>query len=139
LSKVFIIFPLSGYSNNLRKEVTKSKKWYFYDNGIRNALINNFSPLQSRNDIGQLWEQYILSERMKFNSYGGHHPQYFFWRTYDGQEIDLLELDNKQHLQAFECKWQSQKVKAPAAFSKAYPEAKFTAIHQDNYLEWIAG
>lgn len=137
LSKVFIIFPLSGYSNNLRKEVTKSKKWYFYDNGIRNALINNFSSLQNRNDIGQLWEQYILSERMKFNSYRGYHPQYFFWRTYDGQEIDLLELDNKQHLQAFECKWKKQQVKVPAAFSKAYPEAKFMAIHQDNYLEWI--
>jgi predicted AAA+ superfamily ATPase len=138
LSKVFIIFPLSGYSSNLRKEVTKSKKWYFYDNGIRNALINNFSPLQSRNDIGQLWEQYILSERMKFNSYSGYYPQYFFWRTYDGQEIDLLELDNKQHLQAIECKWQNQKIKVPVAFSKAYPEATFTAIHQDNYLEWIA-
>ena len=139
LSKVFIIFPLSGYSNNLPKEVTKSKKWYFYDNGIRNALINNFSLLQSRNDIGQLWEQYILSERMKFNSYRGHHPQYFFWRTYDGQEIDLLEWDNKQHLQAIECKWQKQQVKVPGAFSKAYPEANFSAIHQDNYLEWIAG
>jgi len=139
LSKVFIIFPLSGYSNNLRKEVTKSKKWYFYDNGIRNALINNFSPIQSRNDIGQLWEQYILSERMKFNSYRGHHPQYFFWRTYDGQEIDLLELDNKQHLQALECKWQKQQVKIPGAFSKAYPEANFSVIHQDNYLEWIVG
>src|SRR5258708_9486886 len=83
LSKVFIIFPLSGYSANLRKEVSKSKKWYFYDNGIRNALINNFSQLQNRNDIGQLWEQYVLSERMKFNSYRGYHPQYFFWRTYD--------------------------------------------------------
>jgi uncharacterized protein len=139
LSKVFIIFPLSGYSNNLRKEVTKSKKWYFYDNGIRNALINNFSPLQSRNDIGQLWEQYLLSERMKFNSYRGYHPQYFFWRTYDGQEIDLLELDNKQHLHAFECKWQNQNVKAPAAFAKAYPDAKFSTIHQSNYLEWIVG
>ena len=138
LSKVFIIFPLLGYSNNLRKEVIKSKKWYFYDNGIRNALINNFSSLQNRNDIGQLWEQYFLSERIKFNSYRGHHPQYFFWRTYDGQEIDLLELNNKQQLQAFECKWQKQQVKVPAAFSKAYPEAKFIAIHQDNYLEWIA-
>jgi predicted AAA+ superfamily ATPase len=139
LSKVFIIFPLTGYSNNLRKEVSKSKKWYFYDNGIRNALINNFSSLQSRNDIGQLWEQYILSERIKHNGYKGFQPQYFFWRTYDGQEIDLLELDGKQHLQAFECKWKDQKVKVPAAFAKAYPDADFTAIHQDNYLEWIVG
>ena len=137
LSKVFIIFPLSGYSNNLRKEVTKSKKWYFYDNGIRNALINNFSSLQNRNDIGQLWEQYILSERMKFNSYRGYHPQYFFWRTYDGQEIVLIELDTKQQLQAIECKWQDRNVKPPAAFAKAYPDAKFATIHRNNYLEWI--
>ena len=139
LAKAFIIFPLQGYSNNLRKEVSKSKKWYFYDNGIRNALINNFSPLQNRNDIGQLWEQYILSERIKHNNYRNYQPQYFFWRTYDGQEIDLIELDNKQHLQALECEWQNQKVKIPAAFAKAYPEANFTAVHQDNYLEWIAG
>ena len=88
---MFIIYPLSGYSCNLRKEVTKSKKWYFYDNGIRNALINNFSPLHARNDIGQLWEQYVMSERLKYNSYKGYHPQYFFWRTYDGQEIDQIE------------------------------------------------
>ncbi|TDW95806.1 ATP-binding protein [Dinghuibacter silviterrae] len=139
LAKAFIIFPLTGYSNNLRKEVSKSKKWYFYDNGIRNALINNFSSLQSRNDIGQLWEQYILSERIKHNNYRNYQPQYFFWRTYDGQEIDLIELDNKQHLQAFECKWQSQKVKIPTAFAKAYPDADFTLINQDNYLEWITG
>jgi len=137
LSKVFIIFPLSGYSNNLRKEVTKSKKWYFYDNGIRNALINNFNSLQNRNDIGQLWEQYILSERMKFNSYRGYHPQYFFWRTYDGQEIDLIELSNKQQLQALECKWQDQNVKTPVAFARAYPDATFATIHRNNYLEWI--
>lgn len=138
LAKVFIIFPLTGYSGNLRKEVTKSKKWYFWDNGIRNALINNFSPLQSRNDTGQLWEQYVLSERMKHNGYQDYQPQYFFWRTYDGQEIDLLELDNKQHLQALECKWQAQKNKIPAAFSKAYPEADFVTLHKENYLEWIA-
>src|ERR1700743_3693537 len=121
LSKVFIIYPLNGYSNNLRKEVSKSKKWYFYDNGIRNALINNFSPLQSRIDTGQLWEQYILSERIKHNSYRGYQPQYFFWRTYDGQEIDLLELNNQQQLQALECKWQDQKVQTPAGFVKVYP------------------
>jgi len=76
---------------------------------------------------------------MKFNSYRGYHPQYFFWRTYDGQEIDLLELDNRQHLQALECKWQTRKVKIPAAFAKAYPDAKFMTIHQGNYLEWIVG
>lgn len=136
LSKVFIIYPLRGYSNNLRKEITKSKKWYFFDNGIRNALIGNFSPLELRNDIGQLWEQYVLSERIKYNSYRNYQPQYFFWRTYDGQEIDFLELHNGQ-LQALECKWKQGKVKKPGAFAKAYPEAHFAIIDQDNYLDWI--
>jgi hypothetical protein len=89
-----------------------------------------------RNDIGQLWEQYVLSERIKFNSYRNYHPQYFFWRTYDGQEIDLIELNNG-HLQALECKWKETKVKKPIAFAKAYPEAQFAIVSQDNYLEWI--
>lgn len=136
LSKVFIIYPLSGYSNNLRKEVTKSKKWYFFDNGIRNAIVNDFSPLVQRNDVGMLWEQYILSERIKFNSYRSYHPNYFFWRTYDGQEIDLLEEWN-QKLSAFECKWKNNMVKKPAAFDKAYPEANFNTINKTNYLDWI--
>lgn len=137
LSKVFIIYPLSGYSSNLRKEVSKSNKWYFYDNGIRNALIANFNPLTHRNDIGQLWEQYILSERIKFNSYTNYFPQYFFWRTYDGQEIDLIEINNKQKIQAIECKWKDNKSKVPIAFSKAYPKATFNLINKDNYLDWI--
>jgi predicted AAA+ superfamily ATPase len=137
LSKVFIVFPLSGYSGNLRKEVTKSKKWYFFDNGIRNALINNFAPLHSRNDIGQLWEQYVLSERIKYNSYRDYKPQYFFWRTYDGQETDLLEYDNGL-ISTVECKWKDhKKSKIPTAFAKAYPDATFTVIDQNNYLSWI--
>jgi hypothetical protein len=137
LAKVFIIFPLSGYSGNLRKEVTKSKKWYFFDNGIRNALINNFAPLHSRNDIGQLWEQYVLSERIKYNSYRDYKPQYFFWRTYDGQETDLLEYDNGL-ISTVECKWKDhKKSKIPTAFAKAYPDATFTVIDQNNYLSWI--
>ncbi len=136
LSKVFIIYPLTGYGNNLRKEVTKSKKWYFFDNGIRNALINNFSSIENRNDIGQLWEQYILSERVKYNSYRKNQPKYFFWRTYDRQEIDLLELNNSQ-LQAFECKWKDTKAKVPLAFQKGYPDATFTLINKENYLDWI--
>ena len=139
LSKVFIIYPLSGYSsNNLRKEVTKSKKWYFYDNGIRNALISNFKPTALRNDIGQLWEQYILSERIKYNSCKAYFPQYFFWRTYDGQEIDFIEINNKQKLKAFECKWKETKVKIPGAFAKAYPEADFNVINQESYLDFIS-
>ncbi len=136
LTKVFILYPLSGYSNNLRKEVSKSKKWFFYDNGIRNALINNFNPLALRNDTGQLWEQYILSERLKYNSYRDHNPQYYFWRTYDGQEIDLIEVDNDK-INALECKWNNRKNKPPAAFAKAYPEATFSFVDQKNYLDWI--
>jgi predicted AAA+ superfamily ATPase len=137
LSRVFIIYPLSGYSKNLRKEVIKSKKWYFYDNGIRNALINNFSKLEMRNDIGQLWEQYILAERKKYNSYRGSEPQYFFWRIYDGREIDFLEVNSKQQLMTIECKWWSSKAKIPRAFSKAYPDAAFKLVNKNNYLGWI--
>jgi hypothetical protein len=136
LTKVFIIYPLKGYSNNLRKEVSKSKKWYFVDNGIRNALINNFSALNQRNDVGQLWEQYIISERIKNNVYRSHYPQYFFWRTYDSQEVDLLELHNGK-IKAIECKWKDNKTKAPVAFGKAYPDAEFTVASQSNYLELI--
>lgn len=139
LAKVFVIYPLSGYSNNLRKEVSKSKKWYFYDNGIRNALINNFRPVQHRDDIGKLWEQYFLSERMKFNGYNEYFPQYFFWRTYDQQEIDLIEVNNKQEVFAFECKWRKGIVKVPAAFEKAYPYAEFRGVTRENYLELVGG
>lgn len=136
LTKVFIIFPLGGYGANLRKEVVKSRKWYFFDNGIRNAIINNFSPLQSRNDAGQLWEQYIISERQKYNGYRQHAASYFFWRTYDQQEIDLIELQNDT-LQAFEIKWGKAKGKAPLGFTKNYPAASFTLVNKENYLEWI--
>ena len=138
LSKVYIIFPINGFSKNLRKEITKSKKWYFYDNGIRNALINNFNLLSQRNDVGQLWEQYFISERIKSNASNLQYPQYHFWRTYDGQEIDLLEIDNYQNIKAWETKWKSEKAKIPTAFAKAYPEAEFTIINQNNYLDFIS-
>jgi len=137
LAKVFIIYPLPGFSRNLRKEVSKSRKWYFYDNGIRNALINDFSLVQSRNDIGLLWEQYMLSERMKFNSYRGYAPQYYFWRTYDQQELDLIEVNNQQEITAFECKWKGTRIRVPAGFAKAYPEAAFHGITEDNYLNFV--
>lgn len=134
--KAFILFPLSGYSNNLRKEVRKSKKYYFWDNGIRNALINDFSLSTTRSDIGELWEQYFIQERRKFKDYGLDVCQYYFWRTYDQQEIDLIEIENRQ-IQAFECKWKPNKSRVPKAFSKAYPKANFTDIHPGNYLTWI--
>jgi predicted AAA+ superfamily ATPase len=134
---MFIIFPLSGYSKNLRKEITKSKKWFFFDNGIRNGLINNFNSLRNRDDIGQLWEQYFISERIKFNSYRGFHPQYYFWRTYDGQAVDLIEVNSNQALTAYECKWKTDRTAVPKTFAGAYPNALFRGVTRGNYLDLI--
>jgi hypothetical protein len=136
LSKVFVLYKRSGYSKNLRKEIAKSNRWYFYDNGIRNAIINNYSPLAVRQDVGMLWENYILSERIKHNDYTGYAPSSYFWRTYDKQEIDLLEEKDGQ-LAAFEMKWTNQKAKVPVAFAKAYTDALFTVVHQADYLNLI--
>jgi predicted AAA+ superfamily ATPase len=136
LTKVFVIYRLSGYSRNLRKEVTKSNKWYFYDNGIRNAIINNFNPIALRMDIGQLWESYLISERMKQNFYFGQNKTFYFWRTYDGQEIDLIEESNSK-ISAFEFKWGDKIARSPKAFSTNYPEAIFTSVNRNNYLDFI--
>jgi predicted AAA+ superfamily ATPase len=87
LSKVFIIYPMKGFSRNLRKELSKSNRWYFYDNGIRNALLRNYNPLHLRNDVGQLWENYLMSERMKVNSYLKRRVIPYFWRTYDSRKL----------------------------------------------------
>lgn len=136
LTKVFVIYPLGGFGGNLRKEVVKTKKWYFFDNGIRNAIISDFKPLQSRNDSGVLWEQYILSERQKRNHYAQYKPEYFFWRTYDQQEIDFIEVYRKE-ISAFECKWGKEKAKIPAAFAKQYPNSAYTVINRDNYQPFV--
>lgn len=136
LSKIFVIYKRRGYSKNLRKEVTKSSKWYFYDNGIRNGLISDFRLLSIRNDTGMLWENYITAERIKFNAYTGKDIKSYFWRTYDQQEIDLVE-ESAGNLAAFECKWQEAKAKIPAAFSGAYPDAKYEVINKKSYLHFI--
>lgn len=136
LSKVFVVYRLGGFSRNLRKEISKSSKWYFYDNGIRNALIGSFSPLSQRNDIGQLWENYLISERIRQCSYLDQDRSFYFWRTYDGQEIDLIEASENK-LSAFEFKWGSKVQKAPRAFTTNYPEADFSVINRENYLEFI--
>ncbi|MDZ7934682.1 MAG: ATP-binding protein, partial [Emticicia sp.] len=96
LSKVFVVYKVGAYSRNLRKEVSKSSRWYFYDNGIRNALIDNFKPLSQRNDIGELWENYLLNERRKVNIYTQNFKETYFWRTYDQQEIDCIEEKNQE-------------------------------------------
>ncbi|SDE06672.1 hypothetical protein SAMN04487996_103250 [Dyadobacter soli] len=137
-SKVFIITRVGGYSKNLRKEVTKSSKWYFLDNGIRNALINNFSPLNQRMDTGALWENYLVAERIKYNSYTRKTPHTYFWRTYDQQELDWLEVADDQ-LSAYEFKWKDIKVKFPKAFVEAYPEAAKHWINQGNFIDFVTG
>lgn len=137
LMKVFIIFPLRAYSNNLRKEIAKNQKWYFYDNGLRNAIIGNFSPLETRADTGPLWEQYFISERIKRNNALQIAASYFFWRTYDKQEIDFIEESNGA-LKAFECKYNThKKLNVPVAFAKAYPHATFDIVDSKNYLPYI--
>ena len=138
LQKVFVLYRLGGYSKNLRKEVTKSSKWYFTDNGVRNAVIRNFEPLSRRTDIdrGALWENYIITERLKRNYNNRLLLDFYFWRTYDKQEIDLLEVGSGM-MNAFEMKAGKKSPSAPKAFADAYPEAQFTAINIDNYWEYI--
>jgi len=139
LSKVFVIFRIGGFSRNLRKEIVKSSRWYFYDNGVRNAIIQNFNRLDLRTDVGELWENYLAIERRKYQSYKQIRCTNYFWRTYDQQEIDWVEEEGDQ-LRAFEFKYQlSKHPKAPAAWAKAYPNASYDVIHQGNYLDWIGG
>ena len=138
LSKVFVIYPVKGFSKNLRKEISKSNRWYFYDNGIRNALIRNYNPLSLRNDIGQLWENYLMSERMKVNTYLKRRVNTYFWRTYDQQEIDLVE-ESGTDLAAFEFKWNKSKVKIPTAWKNNYSDTTFEVIHKEDYLNFVLG
>ena len=137
LSKVFVIYKVQGFSRNLRKEITKSNRWYFYDNGIRNAIINNFTRLESRTDVGALWENYLATERVKYQNYTQKEATNYFWRTYDQQELDWLEEENG-NLKGYEFKWnENRKAKIPTAFAKAYSEATFEVINKQNYLDFI--
>lgn len=139
LSKVFVLHKVGGFSRNLRKEITKNNKWYFYDNGIRNILIANLNPVEGRNDIGQLWENYIISERLKFQNYSKMIVNNYFWRTYDQQEIDWVE-ESGGKLTGYEFKWnenQKKKTKIPKSWTENYKEAEFEIITPQNYMEWI--
>ncbi|MBB5281976.1 hypothetical protein HNQ92_000097 [Rhabdobacter roseus] len=138
LTKVFVLRKVGGFSRNLRKEVTKTARWYFQDNGVRNAVLNDFRPLALRTDVGELWENYLVSERIKYLHYAQRQPEYYFWRTYDHQEIDWLEYENGQ-LSAFEFKWKAEQAKVPKAFATAYPDASFRLINATNYLAFIGG
>jgi predicted AAA+ superfamily ATPase len=134
LSKTFIIFRLGGFNRYLRKEVTKAGKWYFYDVGIRNALISAFTSLSLRQDVGALWENYLISERIKKNTNENLDKTLYFWRTYDGQEVDLIETEGDE-IAAFEFKWGDKQPEAPVAFSQNYPQATFQVVNKSNYLE----
>ena len=137
LSKVFIIFKVPGFSRNFRKEVTKSSRWYFYDIGIRNAIIRNFQELNMRADVGELWENYLITERLKYNTYNRKHVNHYFWRTYDQQELDYVE-EEAGELRAFEFKWNpGKKARIPGAWKKGYPDSKFELINSNNYLTFI--
>lgn len=136
LSKVFILHKVEGFSRNLRKEITKNSRWYFLDNGIRNAVIANFNPIESRNDIGALWENYMISERLKYQEYKRLSSNNYFWRTYDQQEVDWVE-ERDGSLFGYEFKWKEDKVKIPSKWKSAYPNASFEVINMDNFNNWL--
>jgi predicted AAA+ superfamily ATPase len=133
LEKVFVIYRLHGFSRNLRKEITKNQRYFFYDTGIRNALIGIFNPLNIRNDTGEIWENYIISERLKMNEYHRTGCNIYFWRTYDKKEIDLVEEESGK-LSGYEIKWKKSRVKIPKDWHNSYPDADFQLIHSGNYL-----
>jgi predicted AAA+ superfamily ATPase len=136
LSKVFILHKVEGFSRNLRKEITKNSRWYFLDNGIRNAIIANLNQINARSDIGQLWENYMISERIKHQEYSRISCNNYFWRTYDQQEIDWVE-ERDGGLYGYEFKWKESKAKIPSQWKKAYPKAEFEIINNENYIDWI--
>jgi len=140
LEQTYIVFKLDSFARNLRNELKSSRKIYFWDLGIRNAIIGNLAPIENRNDAGALWENFVISERLKQNSYNGSFAQCYFWRTQQQQEIDFLEeQDGLMH--CYEFKWNTKKAnaKCPVTFSNAYPGAEFKVITPDNVEEMILG
>jgi predicted AAA+ superfamily ATPase len=136
LEKAFVVQKLSGFSRNLRNEITKNCRYYFLDNGVRNALINNFNPLELRNDLGELWENYLVMERLKRQEYLGQTANNYFWRTYTRQELDFVE-EREGNLHGYEIKWGKSRLRAPKEWLAAYPEAGFEVVNRDNYLKFI--
>jgi len=135
LEKTYIIKKISGFSRNLRKEITKSSRYYFLDNGIRNAVINNFNLLEIRNDVGMLWENFMVSERLKKQNYNKIYCNNYFWRTYDQKEIDLVE-EREGKLFGYEFKWKNNKSKAPKEWLNTYSDSSYEEISQTNFVEF---
>lgn len=115
----------------------RKNKYYFYDNGVRNAIISNFNKLETRNDIGALWENFVFIERMKKRAYKNIYANTYFWRTWQQQEVDIVE-ERQGNIFGYECKWGNRKVKMPPSWAKAYPDAPFEIIDRNNYLDFIA-
>ena len=138
LEKTFVIINIRGYSQNLRKEISSKSKYYFYDNGMRNAVIANFNPLNLRNDAGQLWENFLVVERLKKQAYQSMVVNNYFWRTWDQKEVDFVE-EREGNLFGYEFKYSPTKKGSPKDFLAAYPNASYTTITPDNYLDFIAG
>lgn len=136
LEKSFVIFRLSGFSRNLRKEISKMEKFYFVDLGVRNAILDNFNELSLRNDTGQLWENFLLTERRKKLAYQFQFAGSYFWRTYNGAELDYVE-EGGGRLDGYEFKFGNKKVRAPIPWATDYPEASFQLINRDNYQDFI--
>ena len=136
LEKSFVLFRLSGFSRNLRKEVTKTHKYYFYDLGIRNSIVDNFKLLTERADTGALWENFLLLERIKHNAYKHVLATSYFWRTYTGAEIDYVE-EWENALHGYEFKWGERSKKQPRSWISAYPHATHEVINRENYLDFV--
>ena len=137
LEKSYIIFRLGGFSRNLRNEVTKTAKYYFYDVGVRNAVINNFNPLEIRDDIGQLWENFILVERLKMRTYNRIYANQYFWRTWKKNEIDLVE-ERDGKLFGYEFKWKDKTTSAPKEWFEAYADqAEWQVVNPNNALDFL--
>lgn len=137
LERAFVIFRLPAFSRNLRNELKKTRKIYFYDNGIRNAVIKNFAPIDLRNDLGALWENFCISERIKRNLFSGYKPNCYFWRTTQQQEIDYIEEFDGQ-IKTFEFKYNPKsKARMPLTFAKTYPNHEFNVITPENYQDWL--
>lgn len=135
LEKMFVIKRVRGFSRNLRTEIAKKARYYFLDNGVRNAVIGQFSPLALRNDAGALWENFCFTELLKHETVTGSESTFYFWRTHQGQEIDVIR-ETRGSISAFECKWSPRaKVRVPTAFANAYPDVPFAVITPDNYLD----
>jgi len=137
LEQSFVLINIRGFSRNLRKEVSKNSRYYFYDTGVRNALVNNFNTLDRRDDVGQLWENFIVIERLKKQAYQEIYANNYFWRTYDQKEIDWVE-EREGKLFGYEIKWKEKKIKAPRDWLETYDNASFEVINPEDYLDFIA-